>query len=100
MARYVKRKKKKVIKWKSILSLYFVMACIVSLYANTIVRNDRMQDTKKLQQLQNETTLISKQNELLEKDIARLQDRDRIVSIANAAGLNTYNNITTITSGD
>lgn len=100
MARIVRKKTKKRIRWFSVVSAVFMFSMILFFVTTVFIRNENTRLMKTIQDTQKETRLVEVQNETLKNEILQLQNRDRIISMAKAAGLSVTENVTTIRSGE
>lgn len=100
MARIVRKRKQRRLRIGSLVNAIITLSFVLFLGTTIFLRSYNLQLTKEVQTIQENTTQLQLQNDNLEKDIAKLQDRERIVSIAKQAGLDIFNNITTIKAGE
>ena len=97
MAKYIKKKKRKA-KFLTKCSLLFSMALVMSLFSSIVLGSINTKLTVSIQETQNEIDTLTAENSQLSIDIQTLQNKDRVYTIANEAGMSqSQDNVVSVT---
>ncbi len=101
MAKIVRKRKKRNIKLQ-VFSLFMLsLSCVLYLGTSLFVRSYNNSLSTQKQQLESQIAALEVENDAIKVTIQNLSTRDRVVSIANDAGLTmNQSNIVTITEGE
>ncbi|MCI5773874.1 MAG: hypothetical protein MR210_04860 [Erysipelotrichaceae bacterium] len=101
MAKIVRKRKKRSIKLQ-VFSLFMLsLSCIAYLLTSLFLRSYNNSLSTQKQQLESQIAALEVENDAIKVTIQNLSTRDRVVSIANDAGLTmNQSNIVTITEGE
>lgn len=98
MARHVRKRRS--IRWGSVVSFLFVSSLCLFFVTNVFLRIENTKLTREIQTTREQITATAVQNEALSAEVKGLQNRERVVSIAENAGLTLQNNVVTIRQGE
>ena len=101
MAMIVKKRKKRSIKLQVFSIFMLSLSCVCYLGTSLFVRSYNNSLSTQKQQLESQIAALEVENDAIKVTIQNLSTRDRVVSIANDAGLTmNQSNIVTITEGE
>ncbi|MCI6271561.1 MAG: hypothetical protein MR601_01295 [Erysipelotrichaceae bacterium] len=101
MAKLVKTKKKKTLKFQNFSFFFTFVSGFMYLISSLFLRSYNNSLSLKKQSIISQINTIEVENEAINIAIQNLSTRDRVVAIANENGLNLdQNNIITITNGE
>ncbi len=101
MAKIVKKRKKRSIKLQVFSIFMLSLSCVCYLGTSLFVRSYNNSLSTQKQQLESQIAALEVENDAIKVTIQNLSTRDRVVSIANDAGLTmNQSNIVTITEGE
>lgn len=101
MAKIVKKRKKRSIKLQVFSIFMLSLSCVCYIGTSLFVRSYNNSLSTQKQQLESQIAALEVENDAIKVTIQNLSTRDRVVSIANDAGLTmNQSNIVTITEGE
>lgn len=99
MAKHVVIKRKRKIRWSGLVGTIFTLAVLFAFVSQVIVRTTNQSIANEVEEVKREIATLKSENDVLKSDVKDLRNRNRIVTIAEAAGLTNRNN-TVIIKGE
>lgn len=99
MAKIVKSKKKKASKFNIFCVVFFTFALAARLFTSIMLGSMNNEINTNIQKAQNEAEILRIENQKLSIEIQTLQNKERIYTIAQDAGLEQQSNIVSIAGG-
>lgn len=98
-AKIIRRKRK--LKLSGIATVLMIISLVLSLFSSLFIRSYNNSLSIKMQSINKEIASLNVENDAIKVEIQTLANKDRVISIANEAGLSmNQNSIVTIASGD
>ena len=99
MAKIVKSKKKKASKFNIFCVVFFTLALAARLFTSIMLGSMNNEINTSIQKARNEAETLRIENQKLSIEIQTLQNKERIYTIAQDAGLQQQSNIVSIAGG-
>ena len=99
MAKIVKRKKPKKSLFSAFCAVLFTIAVIARLFTSIIIGSVNNETNMNIQQTKSQVESLRVENQKLSIEIQTLQNKERIYTIDQDAGLEQQNNIVSIAGG-
>lgn len=96
MAKHVIVKRRRKIRWSGALGTLFTLAVVLAFASQIIVKTTNQSIANEIEKVKRETATLKSENDVLKSDVNELRNRNRIVTIAEQAGLESRNNTVVI----
>ncbi|QIK57334.1 cell division protein FtsL [Erysipelothrix sp. HDW6A] len=96
MAKHVIVKRRRKIRWSGALGTLFTLAVVFAFVSQITFKTTNQSIANEIEKVKRETATLKSQNDVLKSDVNELRNRNRIVTIAEQAGLESRNNTVVI----